>query len=695
MRLLKQMIIFVSLINIILCETHDVSIINMTFSPNSIQIAIGDTVRWTNLDSTPHTATATSGEWNSGNMNLNDEYSHVFLIEEVHPYYCIYHSNMTGSVTVGNPETEESQWELIESGINVPINDIFFVSEALGWCGSDMGILKTEDEGSNWNISSTSDDVEAIYFINSTEGWACGNDGMILHTSNGGNTWVSQSSGTDEKLRDIRMADENNGWAVGRDGLLLHTTNGGQNWVFQNNPAPDDLRGIAIESASIAWVVGSDGIIMHTVDGGESWNIQSIGTDEIELESVFFLNDQLGWACGETGAILKTANGGNSWVYQNSGVAVELTDIYFVDSSLGWSVGLSGTILFTEDGGNNWETMNGGTYATLNSVYFLNNEIGFSAGSEGVIIKYSNSESEALVPELSILSPLEGQTFTSNEIDITLSGENLNEGDHYHVYVNDIFDGDYTAESFTILTTGTGSFSISAIVASESQDEYTNPEASDTVNIIIEETGYTVDYLADIQPIFNDNCTSCHGGSGGLDLSEGVSYDNLVNVASQGYAPSLRVEPGSAANSVLWNKVAGTGLLGAQMPLGGSPLSQTDINTIEIWINEGANENQLSLFYGNNFPPNEVSIINNYPNPFNPITSIEYSLMKQSRVKLIIYDMFGREVTQLVNTTQEAGFKSVQWNATDSFGKPVSAGVYLYQIRAGEFVQTKKMVLLK
>ena len=52
----------------------------------------------------------------------------------------------------------------------------------------------------------------------------------------------------------------------------------------------------------------------------------------------------------------------------------------------------------------------------------------------------------------------------------------------------------------------------------------------------------------------------------------------------------------------------------------------------------------------------------------------------------------GREVTQLVNTTQEVGYKSIQWNATDMYGKPVSAGVYLYQIRAGEFVQTKKMV---
>ena len=85
----------------------------------------------------------------------------------------------------------------------------------------------------------------------------------------------------------------------------------------------------------------------------------------------------------------------------------------------------------------------------------------------------------------------------------------------------------------------------------------------------------------------------------------------------------------------------------------------------------------------------------NYPNPFNPITSLRYDLPDQAQVILTIYDLMGREVTQLVNTTQEAGYKSVQWNATDMHGKPVSAGVYLYQIRAGDFVQTKKMVLLK
>ena len=93
--------------------------------------------------------------------------------------------------------------------------------------------------------------------------------------------------------------------------------------------------------------------------------------------------------------------------------------------------------------------------------------------------------------------------------------------------------------------------------------------------------------------------------------------------------------------------------------------------------------------------PNIFTLHPAYPNPFNPVTSLRYDLPEQTQVTLTIYDLMGREVTQLINTTQEAGYKSVQWNATDMHGKPVSAGVYLCQIRAGEFVQTRKMVLLK
>ena len=93
--------------------------------------------------------------------------------------------------------------------------------------------------------------------------------------------------------------------------------------------------------------------------------------------------------------------------------------------------------------------------------------------------------------------------------------------------------------------------------------------------------------------------------------------------------------------------------------------------------------------------PTSFMLYQNFPNPFNPITTLKYDLPEDNFVMLTIYDMLGRVVVQLVNTTQDAGFKLVQWDGSDSMGRTVSAGVYLYQIRAGKFVKTRKMVLLK
>jgi hypothetical protein len=108
-----------------------------------------------------------------------------------------------------------------------------------------------------------------------------------------------------------------------------------------------------------------------------------------------------------------------------------------------------------------------------------------------------------------------------------------------------------------------------------------------------------------------------------------------------------------------------------------------------------ARSDQLVLRKSISNVPNIYALHPAFPNPFNPITTLRYDLPSDALVTLSIYDMLGKEITQLVNTIQGAGFKSVQWDATDSFGQSVSAGVYLYRIQAGEFVQTKKMVLLK
>jgi len=93
--------------------------------------------------------------------------------------------------------------------------------------------------------------------------------------------------------------------------------------------------------------------------------------------------------------------------------------------------------------------------------------------------------------------------------------------------------------------------------------------------------------------------------------------------------------------------------------------------------------------------PMTYNLYNGYPNPFNPVTTLRYDLPEDALVNITIYDMMGRQISRLVKNQQNAGHKSVQWNATNNLGQPVSAGVYLYSIDAGDFRQTKKMVLLK
>lgn len=93
--------------------------------------------------------------------------------------------------------------------------------------------------------------------------------------------------------------------------------------------------------------------------------------------------------------------------------------------------------------------------------------------------------------------------------------------------------------------------------------------------------------------------------------------------------------------------------------------------------------------------PGEYALYNNYPNPFNPSTTIKYDLPNASNVTLKIYNIAGEELVTLAHEFQQAGQKSVSWNGKDNFGSKVSSGIYFYRIVAGDFVESKKMILLK
>ena len=106
-------------------------------------------------------------------------------------------------------------------------------------------------------------------------------------------------------------------------------------------------------------------------------------------------------------------------------------------------------------------------------------------------------------------------------------------------------------------------------------------------------------------------------------------------------------------------------------------------------------ENVLELD-GRDLLPDIFALHENFPNPFNPVTNISYDLPENSLVRLTVFDITGRQIRHLIKSEEQSpGFRTVLWDATDNYGQPVSGGVYFYQLHAGEFIETRKMLLIK
>ena len=128
----------------------------------------------------------------------------------------------------------------------------------------------------------------------------------------------------------------------------------------------------------------------------------------------------------------------------------------------------------------------------------------------------------------------------------------------------------------------------------------------------------------------------------------------------------------------------------------------TSINLIDLRLNEGevidlasSSELSQSVLSIDNELPYQFTLHNNYPNPFNPETNIQFDIPEQLPVKLAIYDLSGKEVNVLVQDTFVPGKYQVIWGGKDQYGQSVSAGMYIYRIEAGSFRSTKKLILLK
>lgn len=115
----------------------------------------------------------------------------------------------------------------------------------------------------------------------------------------------------------------------------------------------------------------------------------------------------------------------------------------------------------------------------------------------------------------------------------------------------------------------------------------------------------------------------------------------------------------------------------------------------EIYIMDFNPESYMKPTYAEANIPYSFALLGNYPNPFNPSTTIEFSLSEAGFIDLIVYNVMGQKVRELVSYSMPAGIHSVEWNGRDDTASPVSAGVYLTRLRMGHTVKTGRMTLLK
>jgi photosystem II stability/assembly factor-like uncharacterized protein len=475
-----------------------------------------------------------------------------------------------------------------------------------------------------------------------------------------------QQSGTTQQLEDISFIDSNNGLAVGNS-TILRTTDGGSTWLLSGDYS---LKGVTLMDAGIGYAVGGGGTILKTVDGGSNWLQQNSGTTYFTLSGVSFIDSLTGIVVGYHfdgfngyGIILKTTNGGTNWINQYQGNG-PLFDVSFNDVNNAVVVGW-GRVLRTTNGGENWlantsawgdgisfSDINNGTCAGWNAGSILKTTDGGinwlpqnSGTNQGLYGVSSIDENNITVvgDGGTILRTTDGGNNWNSQLSGTTSGLKA-------VYFTDINTGWVVGQSGTILKTTNG-------------------------GIPVELTSFLV--TAKQNSVLLEWTTATEINNQGFEIerqSIGGEFEKIGYVAGSG----TTTEPNEY--SFTDNNVSsGTYTYRLkQIDFDGS-FEYSKIVEVEVGS------------------PTEFSLSQNYPNPFNPTTSLQYTIGNRQFVTIRVYDLLGREIATLINEEKPAGNYEVEFNAANlpAGRQDLPSGIYFYRIKAGSYINTKKMVLLR
>ncbi len=401
------------------------------------------------------------------------------------------------------------------------------------------------------------------------------------------------------------------------------------------------------------------------------WNRQASNINK-PLNRVYFTDTLNGWIAGDSGIILHTANGGNQWIIQNTNTDFDLYDIRFLNSSTGWSVGFNifgwpnSILLKTTNSGVNWTKYTfTDSLIFLTTISFLNESTGWACGHLGKIFKTTNGGSNWV-------RQLDTSQFLFNSINrIKIYNER------------------------NVLACG-GMVDLSGVAW----------KLSNTGNYWVGQ-GIAGEPLYDLA-FLDSNNVFCVGGDieYGMILikstDSGFSWEyNPLYFFGIGKSISFRTNneawvPLSYARTFAFTSNSGNNW--SEIP---TPDTST-LNDVQfVDENHGWAVGLYGTIFRYNRFPNWINITNdeiinnnilyqNFPNPFNASTTIEYKIVKTSNVKIKLYNIEGKEVKTLFSKIQNPGFYKLKFSADN-----IPSGIYLYIIETNDYKQTRKMIILK
>lgn len=636
--------------------------------------------------------------WNPKNTGLTENGKYIFAI--LSDGSSVYAGTQEGVfMTSDNGDS----WVPANNGIQNTIVSSLLKTGSKLYAGTGNGVFVSSDNGSSWSSAGFANFVNTLLFFNNKI--YAGTSSGLYSTSDEGGSWLLHSGGitTEQSITGL-MSIKNLLFAGSAVGIYQSADNG-SSWITSNYGLDADYLYISdiVNNGSVIYTAVSGSGIFRLSNDGSRW--LKVYSEPVAGRIGKLLASGSILLAGETTGIIRSVNKGSAWTSVNKGLN-NLTPVSVACSNnkifaAGW-IGSTAIGLFrSTDDGSSWTDI-------TNSI---DNEIISLAVSGNKV--FAGSQSKGL-----FMSTNSGNAWTASGDFEKVTAIAINNSDKNLIYAG--ISSGHAAPSGAVYrsvdngknwTNISGDFFNSPVLSIAAKDSYVF--AGTPAGLYVSSNkgntwllAYPASGIISVQK--TGNRVYAVKSSGGVILSNnnGSTWADKNNGITDLNITSLSAIYGDYAYTGTHSGIFFTSNAGASWSLINQGLSSTDVVSLagnDSYVFAGITEgrvwkkNQVGAADNNsvtdskwNSAPGQFALYQNYPNPFNPSTSIKFDIPSSGNVSLIVYDMQGREVTQLVNGYTAAGSYDVSWNASD-----ISSGIYIYKLVMNSFTAVRKMTLIK